>query len=106
MIWTPYDWLNKFYSFCVVSRHGLTIEAHRKNQPNKSKLALYKPLLHFYSQLKQLYISNKMECFSYKGECGIHGHMHIGMFKEELAWVTDKRLWVNSNIMSVIPLRN
>ena len=35
MIWTPYDWLNNFYSFCVVavvgivSRHGLSNE----NQP-------------------------------------------------------------------------
>ena len=31
MIWTPYDWLNKFYSFCmaaivgIVSRHGLVL---------------------------------------------------------------------------------
>ena len=50
----------------VFSRHGLTIEAHCTIQPNESKLALYKPLLHFNSQLKQLYISSKMECFSYK----------------------------------------
>ena len=40
-----------------------------------------------------------MECFSYKGECGIHGRMHIGTFKEELVWVTDKRLWVNSKLV-------
>ena len=62
MIWIPYDWLNKFYSFCmlsIVSRHGLTIEALHRKQPNKSELALYKPLLHFYNHLKQLYISNK-----------------------------------------------
>ena len=32
----------------------------------KSKLALYKLLL---SLLKQLYISNKTECFSHKGGC-------------------------------------
>ena len=44
MIWTPYDWLNKFYSFCmaavvrIVSSHGLTIEMRHRNQPNKSKL--------------------------------------------------------------------
>ena len=49
----PYDWLNKFCSFFmaaivgIISRHGLTIKAHHRNQPNKSKLALYKPLLHF-----------------------------------------------------------
>ena len=80
VIWTPYDWLNKFYCFCIaavigiVSRHGLTIEAHCRNQHNKSRLALFKPLLHFYSQL---YISKKMEYFSYKGGCGIGGHTSI-----------------------------
>ena len=26
--------------------------------------------------------------------------------KEELAWVLDRRLWVISNKMSVVPLRN
>ena len=36
---------------CIVNRHGLTIEACHRNQPNKSKLALHKPLLHFNSQL-------------------------------------------------------
>ena len=65
IIWTPNDWLNKFYSFCmaaivgIISRHGLRNESRHRNQPNKSKLALYKPLLHFYSHVKQLYTSNK-----------------------------------------------
>ena len=65
----PYDWLNKFYSFCVVavvgivSRHGISNE----NQPNKRKLALYKPSILFNSSLKWLYIKSKTECFSYKG---------------------------------------
>ena len=42
----PYDWLNKFYRFYMVaivnmvSRHGLTIKAHYRNQLNKSKLAV------------------------------------------------------------------
>ena len=54
----------------IVSRRGLRIEAHRRNQPNKSKLALYKPLLCLYSHLKQSYISNKPERFSYKGVPG------------------------------------
>ena len=45
------DWLNKFYTFYmaavtgIISRRGLRIEARRGNQPNKSKLALYKLLL-------------------------------------------------------------
>ena len=86
LIWTLYDWLNKFYSFCIVaivgiiSRRDLIIEAHCRNLLNKSKLALYKLLLHFYSHLKQLYISNKMEHFSYKCRCGIHRCTHIETF--------------------------
>ena len=50
MIWTPYDRLNKFYSFYVVgiiSRCGLSIDAYCGNQPSKRKLALYKPSIHF-----------------------------------------------------------
>ena len=51
----PYDWLNRFHSFCmaaiisIISRRGPTIKACCRNQPNKNKLVLYKPLLHFYS---------------------------------------------------------
>ena len=122
MIWTPYDWLNKFYSLymaaivSIISRRGLTIEARHRNQPNKSKLSLYKPLLCLYkpllclySHLKQLYISNRTKHFSYKGGRGMCGHTRIEAFKEELAWATYKRLRVISNIMlfkTVIPLRN
>ena len=64
----------------IISRRGLTIEVCCRNQPNKSKLALYKPLLHFYSHLKQLYINNKTEHFSYKGGCNERGHMRIEVF--------------------------
>ena len=87
VMWTPYDWLNKYHSFCmaaivnIISRHGLRIEAHRRNQTNKSKLALYKPLLCLYSHLKQLPISNKMKHLSYKGGCGVRGHSRIEAFK-------------------------
>ena len=83
----PYDRLNKYYSFCmtaivgIVSRRGLRIEVRRRNQPNKSKLALYKPLLCLFSHLKQPYISNKTKCFSHKGGCGVHGRTHIEAFK-------------------------
>ena len=47
----PADWLNKFYSFynaavvVIDSGHSLRIEVHHRNQPNKSKIVLYKPLL-------------------------------------------------------------
>ena len=88
----PYDWLNKFYSLYMtaivgfVSRRGLWIEVRHKNQPNKSKLALYKRLLYWNSHLKQLYISNKVERFSYKGGCGVCVCVCIPRrLKEELA---------------------
>ena len=93
----------------IVSRCGLRILVRRRNQPNKSKLVLYKPLLHLYSHLKQPYISNKMKCFSYKGGSGVHGRTRVEAFKEQLAWATYKRLRVISNTMlfkRVIPLRN
>ena len=65
----------------IVSRHGLRIEARRINQTNKSKLALYKPLLRLYSHLKQPPISNKTKHFSYKGGCGVHRRSRIEAFK-------------------------
>ena len=64
----------------IASRRGLRIEACRRNT-NKSKLALYKPLLRLYSHLKQPPISNKTKRFSYKGGCGVRGHSHIEAFK-------------------------
>ena len=65
----------------IVSKRGLRIEACCRNQPNKSKLALYKTLLHLYSNLKQPYISNKTKCFSYIGLSGVFGHTRIEAFK-------------------------
>ena len=38
---TPYNWLNKLYSF---SRCGLSTDGCHANQPKKSKPALYKLL--------------------------------------------------------------
>ena len=57
-IWTLYNWLNKLYSFYMaavvdnVRRLGLSIHVRRINQPNKSKLELYKPLIHMYSSVR------------------------------------------------------
>ena len=65
----------------IVSRSGLRIEVRHRNQSNKSKLALYKPLLCLYSHLKQPPISNKTKHFSYKGGCGVHGYSRIEAFK-------------------------
>ena len=54
---------------------GVAFErVYHRNQPNMSKLAMYKPLLYCNRHLKQLYIlyvSNKTEQFSYKIGCGI-----------------------------------
>ena len=65
----------------IVSRRGLRIEVHRRNQANKSKLVLYKPLLRLYSHLKQPYISNRTKCFSYKGGHGMCERTHIEAVK-------------------------
>ena len=76
----------------IVSRHGLLIKACHRNQPNKGnyKLELYKLLLHCNIYLKQLYISNKMECFSYKGGCGICGCICIKTFKSTAGRATER----------------
>ena len=65
----------------IGSRCGLRIEACCRNQLNKNKLVLYKPLLCLYSHLKLLYISNKMKRFSYKGGCGVCERTCIKAFK-------------------------
>ena len=64
----------------IVSRRGLRNGALHRNQPNKSKLVLYKPLLRLYSHLKQPYISNKTKRFSYKGGRGVRGRARIEAF--------------------------
>ena len=72
----------------------MALQLKRIVEINKSKLAPYKPLLYFYSHLKQLYISNKTEDFSDKEE---HGRTCIKAFKK-LAWAKDKQLQVISII--------
>ena len=75
----------------LVARSGLTIEAGHRNQ---LKLALYKPWIYFYSHLKYLYISNKTEHFSCKLGVAYVGMCILRLLKQELAWATDKELWV------------
>ena len=89
VIWTPYDWLNKGYSFymtvaiVISGGYGLRIEACYSNQPNKGKLLLYNCYFYFKIPFKQLYTSCKTERFSYKDGCSVCGHMctHIKVFK-------------------------
>ena len=55
------------------------------NQPNRSKLVLYKLLIRFNGCLQQLYLSNKTVCFSLKvglAYVSIHVSQHL---KLELA---------------------
>ena len=54
---------------------------YHRNQPDKSKLALYNQLLSHCLFKTAVALSNKMERFSYKGRCGM---TNIGMFEEEL----------------------
>ena len=83
MIWTPYDWLNTLYSFYIaavvsmVSGCGLSFDTCHRNLPNKSWLVLYKLSSCRNSHLKQV----KRQRFSYKGECGVHGHTCIEALK-------------------------
>ena len=78
----------------ISSRCGLVIE------PSKTQLSHY-----FYRKghIKQLYITNKMECFSYKGGYGISIARYL---KEKLAWAIDKRLCIILLLKVVILLRN
>ena len=95
----------------IISRHSLVIEAHCRNQPSKSKLALHKPLLHFYSHLKQLHVHKVTRQSTSVIKVGVAcvGGCVLRQLKEELAWATDKWVWVISKILlfkTVIPLRN
>ena len=57
----------------IDSRRDPSIDAHHRNQHNRSKLPTYSPLLHFNSHLVNKY---KAEHFSYKG-CVVYVGIHI-----------------------------
>ena len=75
MMWCDMDciWLDKqvLKLLCgnIVGRRGLSINVNCRNQTNKNKLELFKHYFWFNSHLKRLYISNKIECISYKDTC-------------------------------------
>ena len=85
MIWSPYHWLNKFYTFIwqlqMVSLVDVALELNHVIKHNRVSQHYIRHYFHFKSHLKQLYISNKTECFNYKGGYGICEHMHIKIFK-------------------------
>ena len=79
------------------------------NLTRASYVTLHKLLLHFYNHLKQLYISSKTGSSVIKVSVAYVYVPISRCLKQELAWATDKLLWVISNIMlfkTVIPLRN
>ena len=60
----------------IVGRGGLSIDAHHRNQHNRSKVEIL------------VYICNKTECFSYKGGCGVCRHfMHIEVLSRIKSWL-------------------
>ena len=65
----------------IINRHGLSIDVHCRSQLDESTLALYKPLIHFNSYLKHLYVCNKMKHLKYEGGCGKCGHIRIKALK-------------------------
>ena len=83
----------------INSGHDVSIYTCCGNYPNKSKLVLYKLLLHCNYHLKQLQLSNKIERFGF--EVGVVDvDVRVSSYlKEELALAVDKRLWAISTIM-------
>ena len=79
MIWTPYDWLHKGYSFYIaavsLSLVGVALELKLVIVTNlvKSKLSLFSHYFHLNIPFKQLHASCKTEHFSYKGGYDVHG---------------------------------
>ena len=72
MTWNPYDWFKYFCNLYMTAIYswwqyykGMAIQFKNVIETNLL-IGLYKLFLHF-SWLKQLYISNKKECFSYRG---------------------------------------
>ena len=90
-------WLAKqilLFLYGAIVSNDIRIEVHHRNQPNENKLVLYTICcFHFKSRLQQLYISTKMEHFSYKGGHGMMCSRHL------ISWLGlyFKWLWIISN---------
>ena len=63
--------------FSVANSHGFRTKTYCRNQPNKTRLALYKPLL----SLLKVYVSNKTVHFSLKvGVACMYQGVEVCMF--------------------------
>ena len=73
----PHDWLNKFYNIYMavqsVSLVGVALELNHVVEINLIRVSYHfiSYSFHLNSDLKQLYISNKTEHFSYKSGYGM-----------------------------------
>ena len=105
MIWTPYDWLNKFYDFYIagtigiVSRCGLNIDTHGINNLMRVSQYCMSHYFHFNSCLKQLYnvytwVTSWSTSIIKVGVAYMSVLWISEYLKEELPWATDKWLWV------------
>ena len=91
VIWTPYAWLNKEYSFHMAGvifiggGHGLKIEAHCRNQPIKS-CCYISPCTFAITFLLNSYTQATRWSASVI-KVGVHGHARIKVFKRRAAWL-------------------
>ena len=107
------DWLNKFFYMAaivgIISRHGLIIGVHHRNQYNRSKIGMYSLLLSLY-QLFSPAVNELTKSISVIKADVVYVGIHISRdIKEKHTWATNKQLWIISIIMifkTVIPLRN
>ena len=100
VIWTSYDWLNKFCNIYmaaivgIISKHiALKLKCVVETNLIRVSYCCISCSFHFNSYLKQLYISNKTERFSYKVDVVWRV---LRCLEAELAWAIDWLLRVIS----------
>ena len=103
-------WLVKqvVYGSCSVSLVGMALPLMCVVQTNLIRVSQHciSRYFHSNSHLIQLYVSNRIDHLVIKVGVACVGVVCVSRYlKEELAWTTDKGLWVISNIMA-LPLGN
>ena len=112
MIWTPYNWLNKFYNYYMVTIvsivWGVALELKLVVETNLIRVSYHciSHSFHFKSHLKQLYLSNKTEHLSYKIGCGVYGCRSMKTLYKKSARDVDKQLQVAINIIYCYSIYN
>ena len=102
MILTLYDWLNDFYCFSVsfygfvINRCGPINKMRPHLQPKKAKVMLYFLFIYQQKTFYLPFITNSMECISFKIRCVIR--MTKYLFKKTLFLRIVLQLWVKTNL--------